>query len=313
MMIRDTGSIVEFWIKAGSSTYAYDMPWAYVVNDTSSDWQTFRFESGGSWQRVGSWNVSVDQTVSFKLGDTGTSGLGGPTTLSVAIDRGTVPAPPSTPVVSAITPTTAFVTFTDGASPGLAIDARQLGYGTSSTAPATVVSSDRSTTIVSLSPGKTYYVWARTHNARGWSAWSGRRSFVTLRSPDPPTAPTITAITQTTVVAMFKENFNGGSAVIEYQVGYGTDPVAPTASVSGVPPKTIGGLLPGVTYYFRARVKNGVGWSVWSSATPATTIAGVKVFVGGEWKNAVPYVKKDGVWKIARPWIRRSGIWRETS
>lgn len=180
MMIRDTGTTVEFWLKAGSQTYNYDLPWAYIVNGYSSGWKEFRFERGGDWQKLGGWNVSYSQTVTFKLGNTTVSGLGGPTTFSVSIDRARVPNPPSYITLTNVTWNSAYATFSDGNNNGSSIDSRQIGYGTNSSSPQKTVYSDRSTVITGLVPGTKYYFWARTHNARGWSGWSPRRETTTM-------------------------------------------------------------------------------------------------------------------------------------
>lgn len=179
MMIRDTGSDVEFWLKAGSSTFSYDLPWRYY-NGGWSTWREFRFESGGSWQKLGETAVSTTRTISFSIGDSGTNGLAGPTTLSVTINRDAKPDPPGPVSLTQILYQSVYATFVDGSNNGDAIDARQIGYGTSSTTPTTIVSSDRSTSITGLLPGTKYYFWARTHNSLGWSGWSSRREATTL-------------------------------------------------------------------------------------------------------------------------------------
>jgi hypothetical protein len=181
MRIRDTGSVVEFWITSGnSSTFANDMPWAYVVNGVSSSWREFRYEAGAGYEKLGNWNVSTTQTVTFKLGDTDTSGLGGPTNFSVSINRATVPQAPDPVTFSSVASTSLVASFTDNGNGGAAINARQIGYNKSNTiTTATIISSDGSTSITGLAPGTLYYFWSRVRNARGWSNWSAVRS-VTL-------------------------------------------------------------------------------------------------------------------------------------
>ena len=311
MMIRDTGTVVEFWLKAGSSTFNHDLPWAYVINGVSSDWKEFDFQSGGDWQKLGAWTVTTDQTVTFKLGDTGTSGLGGPTTLSAAINRATIPQAPDPVTFSSHTGTSLMASFTFNGNGGAAIDSKQIGYGTSSGSPQHIVSSDGSTSITGLANGTKYYFWARVHNSEGWSPWSSVRSVTTYRVPDAPDPVILTSIRQTKIDANFFDNGNGGTAIIERQIGYGLSSSAPTSFISGND-VTITGLSPGKKYYFWSRVRNSVGWSPWSAVKSATLIAGAVVMVGTEAKRAVPYVKVAGVWTLAEGYVRSTGVWKQS-
>lgn len=310
MMIRDTGTTVELWIKAGSSTWingaTYGGTWS----------GSFDLPSGGAWLRIRSVSVTGDLTVTFTLNATGTAGLGGPTTLTASIDRSLAPSAPSTPTITSLTSTSFIASFVDGANNGAAIDLRQIGYGTGSSNPTTIITSDGSTSITGRAPGTTYYVWARTHNAKGYSAWSGRRTVTTYRVPDAPDPVEETLITQTTMHTRFTGNGNGGTAVTQWELGYGTDPNTPLISVASTGTIDISGLLPGTIYYFWARGLNSVGWSPYSARTTAKTIAGARILVanfmgpGSTWTDAVPYVNVAGVWKLARPWAKIAGLWK---
>lgn len=315
MMIRDTGSVVEFWITSGNSTtFANDMPWGYTVNGNTNNDREYRYSAGAGWEKLGSWNVTSDQTVTFRLFATGTSGLGGPTTLTADIERASAPSPPSPVGFSNKGSTSVHVTFSDGASNGASIDARQIAYNTVNTVSgATHVSSDKSTTITGLTPGRTYFVWARTHNSKGWSGYSAVRSFTTLRTPDVPSPVTLSEITQSSMRAFFTGGSNGGSPVLEWQLAWNTvNTVTGASTMATNGTSIVTGLTPGTTYYFWARARNAVGWSAYSPVRSAKTLAGVRIKVGGVWVQAIPYVKHEGVWKVARPWARVAGTWRET-
>ncbi|AVD99450.1 hypothetical protein SEA_BING_28 [Streptomyces phage Bing] len=315
MVIRDTGTDVEFYFQAGyNSDWWNGMPFNWTANGKTTS-KTINYPTGRPFYKVGEVRITDSQTVTFRLTDgSSATGIGGPTTFSQAIKRDTIPAKPTTPVISNITASSVYVTFSDGSNGGDAIDARQIGYGTSSTSVQHTVSSDRSTTISGLSAGTTYYFWARTHNSEGWSAWSGRATAKTLKVPDPPTAPLLAAVRMTSVDVAFTANGNGGSPITGYEVGYSTSASgSPTTTISATSPKTITGLVPGTLYYFRTRAKSSVGWSAWSAATSIRTLAGAYVKVGAEWKLAVPYVKVDGVWKLAEPWTKAVGVWKRTT
>lgn len=315
MVIRDTGTDVEFYFQAGySSDWWNGMPFNWTANGTTTS-KTINYPTGRPFYKVGEVRITDSQTVTFRLTDgSSASGIGGPTTFSQAIKRDTIPAKPSTPVISNITASSVHVTFSDGDNGGDAIDARQIGYGTSSTSVQQTVSSDRSTTISGLSAGTTYYFWARTHNSEGWSAWSGRASAKTLNVPDAPSTPLLSSARMTSVDVAFSANGNGGSTITGFEIGWSTSSTgAPTSSVAAKSPQVVTGLSPGTVYYFRTRAKSAVGWSAWSGAASVRTVAGAYVKVGAEWKLAVPYVKVGGVWKIAEPWVKSVGVWKRTT
>lgn len=220
---------------------------------------------------------------------------------------------PSTPVLSSVTSSSMIATFTDGTG-GAAIDSRQLAYGTSNNvADATIISSDGSDTISGLASGTTYYVWARTHNAAGYSPWSGRANATTLGVPEAPSQPVLSNVTQTSATVTWSPNGSGGTPITSYELRYGTDPSGSGATiVTATSPYNVTDLSPGQTYYFWVRAINAVGTSAWSIVANSTSIAGVRIKYAGVWKHAIPYVRDAGVWKLARPWMRYLGTWKET-
>lgn len=315
LRIRDLGSTVEFWFKAGYSSDWYNgLEFSYTV-DGSTTKKSINYPTGADWYKVGSDTATHNQTVTFKLlTSTSISGIGGPATFTHSVTRDTVPAAPSTPVISGIKATSVVVTFKDGSNGGDAIDARQIRYDDNSDASSPkTVSSDGSTTISGLASGKTYYFWARTHNSVGWGPWSGRASAKTQAVPAAPQAPLLSSVTATTVDVAFYPNSNGGSAISAWQIGYGTSSSAPTSTVSAKSPQVLKGLAPGTTYYIFVRAQNSVGWSAWSKPTKMITVAGAYILVGSTWKLAIPYVNVGGTWKVAEAWTRNTGVWSRTT
>ena len=315
MLIRDLGSTVQFWITSNNgTTFDHEMPWTLTHNGyTYPGYYEHNYNAGSGWNLVWQGPVTYSQTIMFKLGPTGTSGLGGPTTFNQFIFRPVVPSSPSTPSIGTVGSTTVDITFSDGSDGGSAIDSRKIGYGTNSTSPTTDMSSDGSDTVSGLTPGTTYYFWAATHNVVGWSAWSARSQATTLRVPDAPATPTLSGIGPTSVVVTWSAPYNGGTAITGYEVGFGTaDSNPPDDEEAGTSPHTVEGLTPGETYYFRVRAQNAVGWGPWSSSSNADTIAGAHLKVAGVWVFGILYVKDAGVWKLAIPYVKDAGVWKET-
>ncbi len=316
MIIRDNGTTVSFLINShNGTTFANQMPWGYTVNGTTNNSRETRYSAGAGWVTLGSWTVTTDQTVTFRLFDTGTSGLGGPTTFSHFIDRASAPSTPSKPVLSNITATSMRVVWTAGSNNGATIDLYQVAHNTAnSVSGATINNVDTDTTFDGLNPGTLYYWWARTHNAKGYSPWSAVAWATTIRVADAPDQVIASDPTQTGFTVSFTDNGNGGSAITARQIAYNTTNTTTGATLvtyTGV--MALSGLLPATTYYVWARVLNAAGWGPYSPVATQRTIAGAWMNVDNVWKEAIPYVNVGGVWKIARPWSRDAGVWKETT
>jgi len=321
MMIRDTGSTVEFWLTAGSATFDHEMPWRYYVNGAWSSYRNYDF-SGGSYKKLGSVSVTTDQTVGFEIGATGTSGLGGPTSFTISVDRTSAPPTPPPWTVEVITDTT-IQGDTDGyGTGGLPIDQFQVRYDDSSTASSPAYFTPGSTgfgTITGLLRGKTYYFWVRTHNAKGWSPWSARTQGTTHNYPPAPSTPVLSLATQTSVKTVFSSNGDGGSPVLEWQLNYGLNSTTPELTIGSNGTLTLTGLSAGQKYYFRARGRNKYGWGAYSAISSVQLLAGAYVdyvapgTTAAVKKRAVPYVNVNGVWKVVQPYANVLGLWKPSA
>lgn len=92
--------------------------------------------------------------------------------------------------------------------------------------------------------------------------------------PPQPGPFVILTIFQTQVVGDSDPRGDGGSAIVQYQIGYGTNPNSPQLFDSSLGldgSGTIDGLSQGTIYYFWARVRNASGWSPWSVRSSAHT------------------------------------------
>jgi hypothetical protein len=312
MLIRDTGTTVEFWLNANNSTtFNHALPYNWIVNGASGS-ATFNYNAGSAWQKLRTFTVTTSQTVRFGIGSTGTSGFGGPTNFDVFIDRSTIPDAPTGLVLSSVTSVSAVLAFTDGYNGAAAIDSRQIGYGIDPSTPVTIIAASNSEVISGLTPGSLYYFWARTHNVNGYSAWSARVSATTLRVPDAPSVPTLSNIGPTSVEVSWTPNGDGGASIDNNAIGYNTIPELGTHTTEyGPSPHVITGLTPGVVYYVWVSLHNSVGWGPWGPLVSFRTLAGARVKIGTEWKFAIPYVRDGGVWKIAVPYVKDSGVWKQ--
>jgi hypothetical protein len=316
MMIRDTGGWVEFWFHTGPQSWNNDQQYSFGANNSGSGIREFRLLRGGHWQHFDSVYVSYDQTVSFTVYG---AGIGFPTyTFYQHIQRSTVPQPPTMRSATPISSSAFHVWFTGNYHGGTPVIEWQIGYGSSSNGPTSLVGwSDGTTDVGGFTSGQRVYFWARGRNSLGWSAWSNRVEGVTWQVPAAPGQPTFWNVTQ--VSAGVSYNFTTRASdppILEKQFRYGRDPTA--AVIDGTvninePTEYIYGLDPGKSYYFWARARNSVGWGPWSASTKLNLIAGSRVLVAGVWKRAVPYLNVGGVWKVAEPWIKEAGVWKKTS
>jgi hypothetical protein len=314
LMIRDTGSMVYLYVKAGSTqTWINGATASWYLNGTSSG--SFDYPTGADWYLVKSGNVSTNQTVRLTLNATGTSGLGGPTTITHAINRDTVPPPPVPVTFSSITQTSVYTTFSGNGDGGATIIKWQLAsHNVNTTSGASIFTSDGTLSVTGLVPGTVYYFWARGQNAVGYGAWSSVRSMKTLKLPAAPSQVTLSSISQTSMIAKFSGNDMGVYTTwSRWELARNTANTTTGATIitaSGT--STVTGLLPGTTYYWWARGISSTGTGPWSVVKSARTIAGARVLVNGVWKEAIPYVNVAGVWKLAQPWSRAAGVWKQT-
>jgi len=313
LRIRDTGGMVEFWVRTGSQTWNNQQPWGYGANGINSGTLYFRMLAGGNWQKFGEVYVGYNQTVRFTIVN---SGLGFPSyDFFQAISRSTVPGAPYIYQTYAVSSTEIYVEFTGTNDGGSAVLEWQIGYGSNPNSPELFVGSGGGSTIGGFTSGQRVYFWTRARNAIGWSAWSNRTEATTWTVPDAPRFIGFPIVAQKSVRTEYQDRGTGGQPILERQLGYGKVSSAPTdfanADVSGF--TDISNLDPGKLYYFWIRNRNSIGWGPWSERAQVLLIAGARVLDGVEWKRAVPYINVGGVWKVARPWIRNAGTWKETS
>lgn len=311
MMIRDVGNgWVEFWFRTGPSTWNNDQTWHAFFDNAWHDYE-YSLATGGNWQKFGSTFLTTRQNVTFRIDG---SGLGWPTSDLVAfVERVRVPDPPKAPYFGERETGRIHVAFDYNYDGGGAIDDAEIWYSYDGT-PRYVVQHTRDAWVSGLSPKTRYFFWGKVHNFVGWSSLGARSEARTLGVPDAPKPPSVVAINPTSAKGSHRtpDPGNGGSAILEFQTGYGKDSSTPQAFISG---KVIDltNLDPAQKYYFWARARNAIGWGPWSIRTDVQLPAGAWVNVGGIWKRALPWENVGGVWKILRPNIPVNGTWKVPS
>ena len=90
--------------------------------------------------------------------------------------------------------------------------------------------------------------------------------------PQAPTGVSVDQATATSLRYIFSENGNGGAAIQEWQIGYGTNSGSPQYFVGSSGTSTIGNLAEHTTWYFWSRGRNAVGWSGWSNRLQGNTL-----------------------------------------
>lgn len=184
LVIRDNGSnYIELLVQAAYvGTFRDNLPCNWVVNGSAGS-ATPDYPTGMPLLLVAAFTVTTTQTVTWGIGASGTSGLGGPTSFSQPINRATIPAAPTSVTPVDITHTGMTYEFNDNSNGGSAITSRQYMCSTSPTfvgATWQTAPSDGIVTLDNLIPGTKYYWKARVINAVGPSTASTTVSATTL-------------------------------------------------------------------------------------------------------------------------------------
>jgi hypothetical protein len=134
-----------------------------------------------------------------------------------------------------------------------------------------------------------------------------------ITTPPAPIPNGFLDATPTSITYSFRSGGNGGSKILEWQIGYGTNPSKLAHTIRSGGTTAVTGLKPATTYYFWARGRNAKGWGSWSVRTSRRTDAGARVKLGTVWKEAIPMIKYKGKWVVAEAWVKSGGKWKKAN
>lgn len=140
--------------------------------------------------------------------------------------------------------------------------------------------------------------------------------------PGAPSGLTLTLATATRLGIAYNRPGDGGSALLQdratwYEINGVNNPVIWTDdNCLGYtdPQDGLAGpvLKPYTEYHVYIQSRNANGWGP-ATGISVRTLAGARVFTGGSWKVAVPYILTGGSWKMARPYVFTGGAWTPTN
>lgn len=168
-----------------------------------------------------------------------------------------------------------------------------------------------------LSPNTTYYYRARSYYNGSVSAWSDVKSATTTNyiSPSKPSI-TATLVGDNSVsiqgsVSSFGTPSTGTLSITVKKDSGAAQTLASTSSKSIA--YTHEGLAEGSTYVYTVVASNGKASSESSDAKTFTiaVLGRMRVKVGNEWKQGVPYVRQNGTWVKGQAYVRANGAWQK--
>lgn len=250
-------------ICSSSATFANGKTWSadaagvdnsgtFNINgvQTVTLWSTSR-----TFTHDGNGNLAA-KTFSMTMGATGTSGLGGPTSHSVALTAPRipkVPGAPGQPTFSGTTPTSTTIAWTGAARGHANIDRYEYQYDDNSTftSPITVNAGNVLTkTQNDLLPGTVYWVKVRAHSGDGYGPFSTSNSFTTASGAAPGVVVEPSLNGQAATITLTPPP---GGVPTAYRVErrlLGSGVVTPITAPSS--PVLVSGLNPGSVYEWRA-------------------------------------------------------------
>jgi len=241
----------------------------------------------------------------------------GPYSTSVNQFIPTVPNQVPTPSRVFNAPQTVVLSYSAPNDNGAPITNYEIQYSLSPTFTSSVYSVSAGTalsrSITGLTIGNTWYFRVRAINSQGAGAWSPSTSYVIPNIPGVIAAPTLTYTPPSKVDVVFSAPANGGSSITAYELQYADNsafatPITVSATAGAT--KSIIGLIPGRTYFFRARAQNAQGWGPWGTPSNVFIYVGPRVRYLNIYRNTICYVRYEGQWRVAIPYVKYGDVWK---
>lgn len=169
---------------------------------------------------------------------------------------------------------------------------------------------DTSRRITGLVPGATYYVRVRSGTSTGFGSWSPATSFVT--SSFLTQSPTITDLGPDAATANWVAPTGATPTGFELQWAKDSAFTVGLQTVTSTTWRTsqrMSNLSPATRYWVRIRSNTATGYGSYSKATQFDTLSGAKIRRGATWVDAPVWVLVGGQWKVAKVWKRKNGAW----
>lgn len=182
--ITDDGSTVQAVIvNTNGATHVAALGWSLTIGSGSAS-GTVAISGAGTYIVWSSGWGPPTVSMTFNMASSGTSGLGGPTSVGATINRSTVPSVVRSVTVTNIGPTSAQVNFTAPASNGgsalISYLIRISKNNPANVAPYTDKVGNSGTVLTGLTPATQYYVTVYALNGVGYSPLSPSVAVKTL-------------------------------------------------------------------------------------------------------------------------------------
>lgn len=170
-----------------------------------------------------------------------------------------------------------------------------------------------STPVTNLIPGALYYWRVAARNSAGIGTYS---TTVTSTQWNVPSAPLDVAVVpgaRDAVLTWSPPERTNGSTVTGYEVQYSSSSTfsSPTTTAAATSPATVGGLTPGLVYWWRVRALSDVGASAYSDAVSGRQRSGGEVSDGVEWATSQAFVSDgEGGWRLLTANISNGSGWK---